>query len=158
MLSRFELSFSVKLLIDQISAVRHASVVRLNYAEGCSPSSQEYVEITPLFERPTWIELWEIPIEALLAFLGSTRASQLNGWAAYALSTETNNELGAAAEDTIFRSCFDFTNQKPNEPREIRLRRWDLRWDFLLRLIGVRLVSEVGMGFHKSNQYQKMEK
>lgn len=102
-LDLFDLSFSAKLLIDQIPAARHASIVRLNYAEGSSPSSREYIELTSLFERPLCIELPEIPIEALLVFLQSTCATQLNGWAAYAPPTEKNSELNSTAEDTIFR-------------------------------------------------------
>ncbi|KAH7699446.1 hypothetical protein AAVH_33448, partial [Aphelenchoides avenae] len=130
-----DLSFSVKLLVDLIPALRYATDIHLGYASGSSPSSQEYIDITSLFERPTSIGLTEIPIEALVVILQSDCASRLEGWAAFAPSAETNTELDAAAEDVIFRSCFDFSNNEQGESREISLVDWHIRWEFLRRLI-----------------------
>ncbi|KAH7703493.1 hypothetical protein AAVH_29334 [Aphelenchoides avenae] len=62
-------TFSVKLLVDRVPGLRHASVVGLNYASYSSPSLQEYTEIVSFFERPVKIAFREIPIEALAILL-----------------------------------------------------------------------------------------
>jgi hypothetical protein len=136
-LDLFDFNLPVKLLVDLIPTARYASVIRLNYAEGFSPSSQEYTEITSLFERPTWVEFSAIPIDVLAVFLQSAPASRLAGWSASAPSTEENIELDAALEDIIFRSCFDFVSLEQGEPKQVWFTGWNLHWDFLRRLIEV---------------------
>lgn len=69
--------FSVKQLIERIPALRHAAGVYLDYASGFAPSLNEYAEIASSFERLKQLFFWEIPIEALVAFLQSACASQL---------------------------------------------------------------------------------
>lgn len=131
------LNFSLKPFVDLIPALRYASEIRLNYSDGAAPSSREYSEVTALFERPTFTEFTAIPIEALVVFLQSASASGLTGWAAHAPLAEKNIELDAATEDAVFTSCFDFANQEQGERRSISFVHWNLRWEFLRRLIEV---------------------
>lgn len=42
----WELNASIQLLVDRVPTLRCASVVRLTYASGSTPSSQEYIEVS----------------------------------------------------------------------------------------------------------------
>ncbi|KAH7691333.1 hypothetical protein AAVH_40153, partial [Aphelenchoides avenae] len=117
-----ELPFSVKLFVERVPALRHASEVHLDYESGFSPSLQEYKEIVSFFERPKRVCFWEIPIEALVAFLES-HAHQ---------SSRTGCD---SQENIIFRSYFDCTNLEQGESKHFMFMGWNLRWDFLRRII-----------------------
>lgn len=87
-----KIAFPIKMLVDLVPALRHASDICLKYAAGSSPSSQEYIEIVSFFERPTTVEFWEIPTKTLVAFLENFGASQLKNWAALAPGLRTGQE------------------------------------------------------------------
>ncbi|KAH7695533.1 hypothetical protein AAVH_37407, partial [Aphelenchoides avenae] len=129
------ITFPVKLLVDHVPALRLASEIRLHYTIAHGPSLQEYTEIVSFFERPKRVAVLEIPTEALVVFLGSACASKLKKLDAIASPTERNVELSLAQENTILRSCFDFFDPSQGEPKHFVLLGWNLRWDFLRRLI-----------------------
>ncbi|KAH7711482.1 hypothetical protein AAVH_21204 [Aphelenchoides avenae] len=92
------------------------------------------METVSFFQRPRRVLFWDIPIEALVVFLKGASASQLKDWSVCAPKSEENAELDAASEDVVFRS-FGFTNVEQGEPKQFMFEGWNLRWDFLRRLI-----------------------
>lgn len=132
--------FSTKLLVDLVPALRYASKICLNYATGSSPTLRDYKEVVSFFDIPTRMEFWEIPIEALAAFLEGVCVANLKGWSAFAPGLFTNPEkidFDGELEDIICRSCFAFANLGQDEPKETWFVGWNLRWNFLRRLIEV---------------------
>lgn len=135
-----EIRFYVKLFVMDVPAVRHASEVCLDFASGCSPSLEEYKEIVSLFERPTHAGFWQIPTEALVAFLESACASKLKDWSARAPRADEYDELeelDAYQENIVFRSFFNFSNLEHGEQKRFMFEGWNLRWDFLRQIIEV---------------------
>lgn len=128
--------FPVKLFVDLIPALRHASEIGLQYFSGSSPTLEENTEIVSLFERPQRIGFLEIPVETLVAFLGSACASKLKEVEAIG-PIRKNAEVDVAQENVIFGSCFDFTNLEQGQSKQMTLIGWNVRWDFLRRLIEV---------------------
>lgn len=132
----YELNFSLTQLVDLVPPLRFALELHLQFANGSLLTSQEYSDITLLFDRLVWAGFCQIPVEALVVFLQSASASRLTGWSALAPAAERNLLLDAAVEDTVFRACFNLTREQ-GQPWKVAFVGWYLRWNFLRRLIEV---------------------
>ncbi|KAH7712416.1 hypothetical protein AAVH_20258 [Aphelenchoides avenae] len=131
---------SVKPFVEHVPALRHASEVYLDYDGISPPPLQEYKEIVSLFIRPNRVCFPKIPVAALVAFLESACAAQLEDWSVCAPRADECDELEGlevSQENIICRSFFDFTNLEQGERKDFTFTGWNLRWDFLRRIIEV---------------------